>query len=201
MYMITLVQTQAYRATGERKYIDRTAHEMAVYLDTIQRPNGLFYHAPNIPWFWGRGNGWMAAGMTELLRSLPPDHADRAKILAAYRLMMSTLKECQREDGLWGQLIDRPESWAETSGSAMFAFAMTAGVKNGWLDKNEYAPVARKAWIALTRHIDAEGNLDGVCEGTNAIDDYDHYMNRKRNTGDMHGQAPVLWCAAELLRK
>ncbi|HSQ76490.1 MAG TPA: glycoside hydrolase family 88 protein, partial [Bacteroidota bacterium] len=55
MFMITAVQAQAYRATGERKYIDRAAREMVVYLDSLQQPNGLFYHAPDVPFFWGRG--------------------------------------------------------------------------------------------------------------------------------------------------
>src|SRR6185437_5200835 len=74
MYMITTVQLQAYRATGEAKYLDRAALEMAAYLDKLQQPNGLFYHAPDVPFFWGRGNGWVAAGMAELLRSLPANH-------------------------------------------------------------------------------------------------------------------------------
>src|SRR5689334_2378028 len=49
MYMITMVQAQAYRATGDRKYIDRAAREMVLYLDSLQKPNGLFYHAPSSP--------------------------------------------------------------------------------------------------------------------------------------------------------
>ena len=65
MFMITIVQAQAYHATGKREYIDRAAKEMVVYLDELQRPNGLFYHAPDVPYFWARGNGWMAAGMAE----------------------------------------------------------------------------------------------------------------------------------------
>lgn len=85
MYMITMVQAQAYRATGDRKYIDRAAKEMIVYLDSLQKPNGLFYHAPDAPFFWGRGNGWMAAGMTELLRALPKDNTDRPRIIDAYK--------------------------------------------------------------------------------------------------------------------
>ena len=64
MYMITMVQAQAYRVTGDKKYSERAAKEMVFYLDELQRPNGLFYHAPDVPFFWGRGNGWMAAGMT-----------------------------------------------------------------------------------------------------------------------------------------
>ena len=71
MYMISLVQSQAYGVTGDEKYINRAAKEMVMYLDSLQKPNGLFYHAPSSPFFWGRGNGWMVAGMTELLRVLP----------------------------------------------------------------------------------------------------------------------------------
>lgn len=51
MYMIPVVQTQAYHATGDMKYLDRTAREMVKYLDELQRPNGLFYHAPDVPYY------------------------------------------------------------------------------------------------------------------------------------------------------
>ena len=63
MYMLTTLQLEAYRATGDRKYLDRDAKEMVAYLDKLQEPNGLFYHAPDVPFFWGRGDGWVAAGM------------------------------------------------------------------------------------------------------------------------------------------
>ena len=153
MYMITIVQTQAYKVTGDRKYLDRAAKEMVLYLEELQRPNGLFYHAPDVPFYWGRGNGWMAAGMAELLRCLPKDHKDRPRIMKGYRTMMSSLKKYQMPNGLWNQLIDEPDCWAETSGSAMFTFAFITGVKHGWLDAKEYAPAARKAWMALVSYI------------------------------------------------
>ena len=149
MYMVTAVEVQAYRATGDRKYLDRAAHEMSGYLDKLQQPNGLFYHAPDVPFFWGRGNGWVAAGMTELLRSMPQDHPEGAHILSSYRKMLATLLKYQNQDGTWNQLIDHPEAWPETSSTGMFTFAMIAGVKNGWLDKKIYAPAARKAWLGL----------------------------------------------------
>ena len=82
MYMITMAQVQAYRATGDPTYIDRAALEMTAYLDKIQQPNGLFYHAPDVPFFWSRGNGWFAAGLAELLTSLPAKHPHRARIMA-----------------------------------------------------------------------------------------------------------------------
>lgn len=201
MYMITMVQAQAYRATGDKKYIDRAAKEMIVYLDSLQRPNGLFYHAPDVPFFWGRGNGWMAAGMTELLRALPNDNPNRPRIMNAYKKMMASLLSYQMKSGMWRQLIDDAESWPETSGTGMFTFAMITGVKNGWLDKKIYGEAARKGWLALTSYINENAEITDVCEGTGKKNDHQYYLDRKRLTGDMHGQAPVLWCATALLRK
>lgn len=198
MFMITAIQAQAYRVTGDRTYVDRAAHEMVLYLDTIQRSNGLFYHAADVPLFWGRGNGWMAAGMTELLKALPKNNPHHQRILSAYQTMMATLKEYQQADGMWCQLVDDPKAWAESSCTGMFAYAIITGVKQGWLDKAEYEPVARKAWLALVTYIDEQGDVREVCEGTNKKNDRQYYLDRRRITGDMHGQAPVLWCVAAL---
>lgn len=199
MFMITTIQTQAYRATGDPKYLDRTAKEMVLYLGKIQRPNGLFYHAPEAPFFWARGNGWMAAGMAGLLSVLPENHEDYPVIMKAYKKMMKTLKEYQGKEGLWHQLIDEEEAWNETSGTAMFTYAMIVGVKHGWLDAEEYAPVARKGWLGLVSYINKDDEVENVCEGTNIKNDKNHYMNRKRITGDLHAHAPLLWCATELV--
>jgi unsaturated rhamnogalacturonyl hydrolase len=201
MFMITAVQAQAFRATGDKKYIERAAHEMVMYLDSLQRDNGLFYHAPDVPFFWGRGDGWMAAGTAELLRSLPENNPDRPRIMEGYKKMMATLLKYQDENGMWHQLIDDPQSWPETSCTGMFAFGMITGVKNGWLDKQTYGPAAKKAWLGLISYLDENADIREVCQGTNKKNDRQYYLDRKRIIGDMHGQAPVLWCATALLRK
>lgn len=199
MYMITTVQAQAYRVTHDRKYIDRAAREMVLYLDSIQQPSGLFFHAPTAPFCWSRGNGWMAAGMADLLRTLPEDNQDRPAIMKGYLKMMQTLKETQAPSGMWRQVVDDPTMWEETSGTAMFTYAMIIGVKRGWLDGGIYGPAARKAWIALCGYINEDGDVEAVCEGTMLGDNSEHYRNRKALTGDLHGIAPALWCAYELL--
>ena len=202
MFMITAVQTEAYRATKDEKYLNRAANEMVVYLESLQQPNGLFYHAPDVPFFWGRGDGWMASGMSFLLQVLPDDHPDYQRILSGYKKMMATLLKYQDENGMWHQLIDKPDlSWPETSCSAMFTFAFITGVNNGWLEKKIYGPAARKGWIGLQNYIDENGDTHNVCEGTGKKNDLQYYLDRKRNIGDMHGQAPVLWCAAALLEE
>ncbi len=200
MYMVTIVQVQAYRATGDRKYLDRAALEMTAYLDKLQQPNGLFYHAPDVPFFWGRGDGWVAAGMTELLSSLPEDHPKHARIMNAYQKMMKALLPYQDKDGTWHQLIDHPQSYPETSSTGMFTFAMITGVKKGWLDGRKYATVARKGWLAIISYLEPNGDIRNVCEGTGKNNDLQYYLDRKKNIGDLHGQAPVLWCATALLR-
>jgi rhamnogalacturonyl hydrolase YesR len=200
MYMITAVQTQAYRATRDKKYLERAAKTMVAYLDKLQQPNGLFFHAPDAQFYWGRGNGWQAAGMTELLLELPKNHPLRPRIVQGYNQMMASLLKYQGEDGMWRQLMDKPESWAETSATGMFTFAFVTGVKKGWLAKKTYGPAARKAWLGLTKYVDADANVTDVCEGTNKGYTYEYYMDRKRRTGDLHGQAATLWSAMALLR-
>jgi rhamnogalacturonyl hydrolase YesR len=201
MYMLVILQLEAYRATNDPKYIDRAANEMVSYLRKLQQPNGLFYHAPDVPFFWGRGNGWVAAGMTEMLLSLSAGNAHHAEILAAYQKMMAELIRDQNPDGSWRQLIDHPESWEESSSTGMFTFAMIEGVRHGWLAEETYGPAAHKAWIALAGFVDQNADVTNICVGTNKENSLAYYLARPRHTGDFHGQAPVLWAARALLEK
>ncbi|WP_437921552.1 glycoside hydrolase family 88/105 protein [Sphingobacterium sp. LRF_L2] len=199
MYMITVVQMEAFKVTGDRKYIDRAAKEMVLYLDELQRPNGLFYHAPDVPYYWARGDGWMSVGMADLLFHLPEGHKDRPRIMEGYLDMMKNLKDYQQVSGMWNQLIDQSDFWPETSGSAMFTYGFIMGVKQGWLDADEYSIATKKAWEALVPYIDERNNVTEVCIGTGKKDDKQYYYERPRNAGDFHGQAPYLWCAVALL--
>lgn len=83
----------------------------------------------------------------------------------------------------------------------MFTYAFITGVKQGWLDKTIYGAAARKGWLSLITYINENNDIAEVCEGTNKKNERQYYLDRKRNIGDLHGQAPVLWCATALLRK
>jgi len=83
----------------------------------------------------------------------------------------------------------------------MFTYAMIVGVKRGWLEKEVYAPAARKAWLSLVKYINTDSDVTEVCVGTNKKNDKQYYYDRPRIAGDFHGQAPVLWCAYALLEK
>ena len=199
IYMIGSLQTQAFRATRNPIYLDRAARELVAYIDSLQQPNGLFFHGPEAPFFWGRGNGWVAAGFAEVLSELPENNPHYHQIADAYKKMMNTLIHFQSDDGMWHQLIDYPDSFAESSSTAMFGFAMASGVKNGLLPREPYTSAYTHAWNALTGYMEGDGKIREICVGTGQSKEADYYLNRPRITGDLHGQAPMLWFANELL--
>ncbi|MEI9952489.1 MAG: glycoside hydrolase family 88 protein [Pseudomonadota bacterium] len=203
MFMMTILQVQAYRATKDDKYLKFMAPIMVDYLKA-QKTNGLFNHNDaQAPVQWGRGNGWFAAGMAEILKDLPTTSAQYPTIQAGYKKMMEGLLKYQGKNGLWYQVLDQPSNasnWEETSGSAMFTFAMIVGVRRGLLDAATYVPAIEAAWAGLRKKISAQGDVSDIGIGTYFHATAKEYTDLARLTGDGHGQAPVLWSAAELLR-
>jgi rhamnogalacturonyl hydrolase YesR len=199
LYMVGMLQMQAFRATGDDVYADRAARQLAAYLPVLQRDNGLFYHSPDAPIFWGRGNGWVAVAMAEVLASLPSGHELREPILKHYLRMMNSLRDYQAESGMWRQVVDHEPSWAESSATAMFAYAMIVGIQSELLAEEPYQHAVDRAWAALAARVDAAGNLDAVCIGTGKNNDLAYYLARPTVAGDFHGQAPLLWLATALL--
>jgi rhamnogalacturonyl hydrolase YesR len=203
MFMMTSLQLQAYRATKDTKYLDFMADTMVDYLQ-FQQANGLFFHNLNqARVYWGRGNGWFAAGMAEMIRDLPQSHQHYQTIVDSYQKMMSGLLSYQSDNGLWHQVInmtDDPSNWEESSSTAMFTYAMIVGVKQGVLDSSTYVPVIEQAWQGLQSKINSQGDVRDICVGTWYHSTPQEYMALTRLTGDGHGQAPILWITAALLR-
>lgn len=205
MFMLVALQVQAYRATGETKYLDFAASRMVEYLKRLQRDDGLFYHLSNNDIKWGRGNGWFASGMTEILQELDVNHECHEAIRTGYQRMMAGLvgyqiREGEAGAGLWRQVIDREctGNWPESSGSAMFTYAMITGVDRGWLDSSTWGPVATRAWCALAKRVTEHGDLQEISDWC-YFPTIGEYLCRGRLTGDGHGQAPLLWTASALI--
>jgi rhamnogalacturonyl hydrolase YesR len=199
VWMIGSLQVQAYRITGDTTYLNRAAAETTAYLQKLQQPNGLFYHGPDAPFFWGRGNGWVAAGLAEVISELPPAHPMYATVKEGYVTMMNALLAHQSESGMWRQLIDVESAWEETSCTAMFGYAIALGVQEGILDRQSFETSYAKAWMALTEKVSADGKVEGVCVGTGQSRQMEYYLERPTVKGDFHGQAPILWLAYRLM--
>lgn len=200
MYMVGSLQVQAYKSTGDPVYLDRAAKQLKVYCDRLQRPNGMFHHRADAPFYWGRGNGWAVAALTEILLVLPEDHEHHAALLKAFERIMKTLASYQGTDGMWHQLIDDPESYPESSCTGMFLYGFASAIDQGWLPFGEYRETVEKGWDALSGYVNEKGETENVCIGTNAKDNKKHYLTRPTSTGNFHGQAAVLWAATAMVK-
>jgi unsaturated rhamnogalacturonyl hydrolase len=198
VYMVCVLQVQAYKATGKDIYLERAITQMLAYSEKLQQQNGLFQHTLKSPVFWGRANGWAASALTEILNNTPKTHPKYQALMDSYLKLMNVLLKYQNDNGLWHQVILDADSYEETSCTAMFVYAFAAGVNNGRLPK-QFMTAAEKGWNGLTTKIE-NGLLKDVCCGTDESGFYNHYLNRPRITGDFHGMAPLLWCSSELLK-
>ena len=111
---------------------------------------------------WGRANGWAILTICEVLDVLPENYPKRAEIMALYREHVRGLAALQSGEGLWHQLLDRNDSYLETSATAIYAYCIAHGINKGWLDAMTYGPVALLAGHGVTTQIDELGQVGGT---------------------------------------
>ena len=188
--------TAAVRA-GDPQGIAAAVRLVTTTAARLQQPDGLFHHDAGAPVAWGRGNGFGALGLAELLTVLPADHPDRAAVLDVHRRHLAALRARQAPDGMWRQIVDVPGSYRETSVTAMTLTAMARGLRLGWLD-DSYRPAVDRAWRALLAHVAEDGTLVDVCFSTGAGATRRHYLDRPAVSGaDDRGGAMALGAALE----
>lgn len=205
-YMSIPFLAQMGALTGEKAWFDDAARQVTGMSARLFHDDaGLYDHSwfenalPADPrFFWGRGAGWMLMAMAELLSAMPEDHPDRPKVLDQYRRAVRGVGAVQGGSGLWHQLLDREDSYLETSASAMFTFAVARGVNRGWLS-TAWAPVAQTGWQAVARRVRSDGRIEGICVGTTAAYDAVYYYNRPTDLGAMQGYGPTLMAGAEVI--
>ncbi len=200
--MIGVLQASAYHATNEKIYADWLGREMNAFLENeICRESGLFWHTSSAPHFWGRGNGWAAAGLAEALLVLPEDDPHHANILSGFVKLIDALIELQQECGMWRQILDHPDSFLESSGTALFCSALATGIRKEWFeDPQPYMAALKNAWTTLsTEYIDDEGNVLGSVGGTSPANDINDYLDRETEPGNNHGTCAFLWAGMALI--
>ncbi len=207
MYMSVPLLAQYGKLTGNNDYFDDAVKQVLQMSKHLYVPRmGLYAHAwqagnpDNHPrYYWGRANGWCMVAMVELLDVLPEDHPGRAAVIQQLRLHARGIAETQSATGLWHQLLDRQDSYAETSCTAMFTYALARAVNRGWLSASSYGPVAVAGWNGLATRIADDGRVEQTCVGTSYADDAIYYYNRPARD-DIHGYGPVLLAGAEMIR-
>ena len=194
--------------TGDNKYFDDAARQILQMAERLYIPEKeLFDHGWSVTsgdydprFYWGRANGWTLMAMAELLSTMPENHKDRKEILHLYRSMVRSLANLQDgKTGFWHNLLDKNDTYLETSCTAMFTFAIAKGINEGWIS-HVYGPVALTGWNALTTIIQDNGAVDGTCEGTTFAHDNTYYYHRGKSIYATHGYGPVLYAGAEMIR-
>ena len=204
-YMSIPFLAQMGDLTKNKKYFDdavKQVLQMSKYL--FRKDKKLFDHGVNIHnqydpnFFWGRANGWIIMSMMELLDVLPENYKGRNEILTILRMNVQGLAETQGGDGLWHNLLDKTDSYLETSCTAMFVYSIAHAINRGWIDYT-YGPVAQAGWNALATKVLPSGQVDGTCWGTTFASDNVYYYHRPTSVNAAHGYGPVLLAAAEML--
>jgi len=206
LYMSVPCLAQMGKLTGDRRYFDDAAKQIVQFHSRMFVPEkNLFMHgwiqemSPHPAFHWGRANGWAFMATAELLSVLPKDHPERTRLLDIFKSHAAGLRQVQAPSGLWHQLLDRPDSYEETSSSAMFVFAMARAINLGWLSRTTYAPVVLRGWNGLTTKVNSLGQVEGTCIGTGLGWDDTFYLNRPTDVNATLGYGPVFLAGAELI--
>jgi rhamnogalacturonyl hydrolase YesR len=113
--------------------------------------------------FWGGGNGWAAAGLARVLRSLPSGRRqDRDRLAVFARQIVDGCLRHQRLDGLFHDVIDQPSTFVETNLAQMLAYAVYEGVAAAWLPAS-YQASADRMRAAASQKMDELGYVQGAC--------------------------------------
>lgn len=191
---------------SEPKSFDAAAEMFFRFVERMWRPEKRIYRHGYVEglrqqpsYSWGRANGWALLTNTELLTLLPKDHPLRPRLLEQYRKHVDGLCDLQSSEGLWHQLLDRNDSYLETSCTAIYCYCIARGINEGWIEGITYGGVAQLAWHALSTKVDDKGRVQGTCVGTGMAFDPAFYYYRPVSSAAAHGYGPMLWAAAEMI--
>ena len=206
LYMSVSFLSRMGELAADRRYFDDAARQVINFQKHLfDTEKGIMHHN----WytetnregvaFWGRANGWAILAQVDLLDRLPQDHPQRVTLLGLLRRHIDGILKYQSSTGLWHQLLDRDDSYLETSCSAMFTYAIARSVNKGYVE-GHFASVARLGWEGVLSKIRADGQIEGVCTGTVVSDDLSDYYSRPTPLNDIHGVGAVLLAGSEILR-
>lgn len=193
------------KATGDMRYIDDAANQVIQYNKYLWCPEKqIFYHCYHTDTkehgvaHWSRANGWIFMATADLLDVMPEDHPLRAEVLDFFHRQCSGVARYQGKNGLWHQLLDKPDSYEEITGTAMFVFGIARGVKRGWLHP-DFIYVAEQGLKGMMTKISDKGDVTAICVGTGIMPSTVFYYNRPTQENDPMGEGPVLRALIEMM--
>lgn len=205
LYMSVPALAQMGKLTDDTSYYQDAVKQVKQFSNRFfNKEKGLYMHGwvesmETHPEFrWARANGWALLTKVELLDVLPENHPDRKMVLQLLKAHINGLASYQSGSGFWHQLLDREDSYLETSATAIYAYCIAHACNKGWIDPMIYAPMSILAWNAVATKVNAKGQVEGTCVGTGMAFDPAFYYHRPVNVYAAHGYGPVLFAGAEI---
>ncbi|MBD0777624.1 glycoside hydrolase family 88 protein [Maribacter sp. ANRC-HE7] len=173
LFMSPPVWAKLYNITGEEKYLDFMMGEFKATTDFLfDKEENLYYRDEsymgkrdhNTKIFWSRGNGWVFAGLTNIMNELDSQSKEYKYFLKIYKKMAKKLLAIQTPEGHWAMSLLGQEFYPtpETSGSSFYTYGLAWGINKGILDKDTYGKAVQKGWNAMVGHVTEEGMLGYV---------------------------------------
>ena len=173
LFMGPATWTGLSQATGDPRYAAYGDQEFWATADFLfDRQEGLFYRDSRYfdrrddqgrKVFWSRGNGWVYAGVVDILKTLPADHPSRPRYEALFREMSDRLVTLQKADGCWAPSLLAPEhAPPETSGTGFFVYGLAYGLNHDLLKGAKYEVAVARGWSALASAVRPDGKLGWV---------------------------------------
>jgi rhamnogalacturonyl hydrolase YesR len=205
LYMSVPYLARMGKLTGDNKYFDFAIQQVEAFNRYIyDNTDGLYFHAyyndedMNGVAHWGRCNGWVALAQSVLLDYLPANHPKRASLRKMLLRQIEGFARYQDTTGMWHQVLDRPDSYLESSVTAMFVYTVAHAVNQGWISPH-YITIAKNGWEGLARKVTPDGQLQDICIGTNISENIRFYYDRPRETNDTHGLGAFLLAGTEMV--
>ena len=206
MFMSIPALAQMGKLTGEVKYYDDAVKQVKQFSERMfNSQKGIYMHGwvqgmEEHPQFhWARANGWAVMTLVELLETLPKDHPGYNMVLNQLKAHIKGLVAYQDGTGFWHQLIDRNDTFLETSATAIYTYSIAKAINRGYIDKAAYAPAVLLAWNAVATKVNDKGQVEGTCVGTGMGFDPAFYYYRPINTFAAHGYGPVILAGSEII--
>ncbi len=187
-------------------YHDFARQQVLLHAKHLQDPlTGLFRHGWDAsenwyfgPHFWARGNGWAMVATVEALRDAPADAIDTQALLARLHAQQRGLVACQDASGLWSTIVNRPDFYHETSGSALIGYGLRRAASAGWLDASIAPAAVRSVQTGAWRQVDADGRVRGVSAPTGPMATQAEYAAIPNTGLQLYGQGASLLLFAPL---
>ena len=199
--------SQSERGDLTQKYYNEAINQVLLFKKYLWVPEkNLFRHgwiegmAEHPDYHWARCNGWAVLTMCDVLDAVPESTQGWTEVRDLLASLLRGIAAYQSPEGTWHQLIDKTESYLETSASAMFVYGYAHAINKGWIDRTAYQDIARAGWTGVAKQVNEKGQVENTCVGTGLGWTNTFYMSRPVSVFAAHGYGPVLLAAAEMIK-